>query len=161
MVGLVSIREYQYPNHLAIKPFSHVSVLLPISYHCPFPNYLLNLPYMDYFNDPKEKEFAGLGEIFKIPRPVQKKAPAYQWQDFALKVIADLGIPNFKRGSVFKVCKDYDRIVIERCMNETKELAQGGERWKYFFKLVSLLPKPKPPTEITVLSGAEGEEPKE
>ncbi len=90
------------------------------------------------------KEFEGLGSLFQRPRPPVKKAPAYQWQEFALKVIKDLGIPNFKRGSVFKVCKDYDRIVIERCMNETKELANGKDRWKYFFKLVTLLPKPVP-----------------
>lgn len=87
------------------------------------------------------KEFEGLASIFQRPRPVAKKPPAYIWQDFALNVIKDLGIPNFKRGSVFKVCKDYDRILIERCMNETKELASGKDRWKYFFKLVTQLPK--------------------
>lgn len=96
------------------------------------------------------KEFEGLGAIFQRPRPVAKKAPAYPWQDFALQVIKDLRIPNFKRGSVFKVCKDYDRILIERCMNETKELATGKEQWKYFFKLVTQLPKSKQSTEAQV-----------
>jgi hypothetical protein len=76
-----------------------------------------------------------IGEIFKN-REV-KKAPAYAWQDFALKIIEELAIPNFKRNSVFKICKEYDRAYIEKCFDDTKELAKGSEKWKYFFKLVS------------------------
>ncbi|MFA4941256.1 MAG: hypothetical protein WC582_01485 [Patescibacteria group bacterium] len=85
---------------------------------------------------PEDKGFEQLGDIFKSRRPT-KKPPAYEWQDFALRVIDELGIPNFKRGSVFKVCKEMPKAYIEKCMNETKELCRTGEKWKYFFKIVN------------------------
>lgn len=75
-----------------------------------------------------------IAEIFSQKKPT--KAPAYQWQDLALRVIQELGIPSFKRSSVFKVCKLYDRGFIESCLNDTKELAKSGETWRYFFKLI-------------------------
>ena len=42
-----------------------------------------------------------------------KKPPAYPWQDLALKIIKELNIPNFKRGAVFKVCKENPKHFIE------------------------------------------------
>lgn len=65
-----------------------------------------------------------------------KKAPAYPWQDLALRVIQELSVPGFKRNSVFKVCKNNPQQTILRALNDTKELCQSGERWKYFFKIV-------------------------
>ena len=65
------------------------------------------------------------------------KAPAYQWQDLALRIVEELAIPQSKKNSVFKVCKDYDKNFVEKCLDDTKELAQGSARWRYFFKLVS------------------------
>lgn len=65
-----------------------------------------------------------------------KKPPAFVWQDLALRVIKELNIPNFKKSAVFKVCKLYPRSYIEKCLNDTKELCQSGEKWKYFFKIV-------------------------
>lgn len=67
----------------------------------------------------------------------QKKPPAYQWQDFALQIISDLGVPNFKRNSVFKICKDNSKEKVERALNDTKELCKTGEKWKYFFKVIA------------------------
>lgn len=67
----------------------------------------------------------------------QKKPPAHQWQDLALRIISDLSIPNFKRGSVFKICKDNSKEKVERAYNDTKELCKSGEKWKYFFKVIS------------------------
>lgn len=67
----------------------------------------------------------------------RKKLPAYQWQDLALQVIEELKIPNFKRNSVFKVAKENNRQFVLQCLNDTKELCQKGEKWKYFFKVVS------------------------
>lgn len=64
-----------------------------------------------------------------------KKAPAYPWQDLALRVIKELSIPNFKRGAVFKVCKNLAPNLVERAMNDTKELCKTASAWKYFFKL--------------------------
>jgi len=84
----------------------------------------------------KNSEFEQLGLIFKASRPV-KKPPKYEWQDLALRVINELGIPNFKRNSVFKICKDYDKEFVERCLNDTKELCKTGETWKYFFKVAA------------------------
>lgn len=82
-----------------------------------------------------------IGEIFKNNKKSkdlaeQKRAPAYQWQDFALKIIEELSVPSFKRSAVFKICKENDKNFVEKCLDETKELAQG-EKWKYFFKLAS------------------------
>ncbi|MFA5021964.1 MAG: hypothetical protein WC508_02725 [Patescibacteria group bacterium] len=65
------------------------------------------------------------------------KPPAYPWQDFALKIIAELNIPPQKRNSVFRVCKTNSKDYIEKCLNDTKELCQTGQQWKYFFKIVS------------------------
>ena len=66
-----------------------------------------------------------------------KKPPAYQWQELALKVIEQLNIPPNKKNAVFLVCKKYSRNYIEKCLNDTKELAKAGEKWRYFFKLVN------------------------
>ncbi|MAF13295.1 MAG: hypothetical protein CMI53_00170 [Parcubacteria group bacterium] len=65
------------------------------------------------------------------------KPPAYQWQYLALRIIDELNIPAKKRNSVFQVCKKYPKDFIEKCLNDTKELAQEGEPWRYFFKLVN------------------------
>jgi len=70
-------------------------------------------------------------------QPGQVLPPAYSWQDLALRVIKELSIPEFKRSAVFKVCKIKPRTYIENCLNDTKELCQTGEKWKYFFKLIS------------------------
>jgi len=64
------------------------------------------------------------------------KPPAYPWQDLALRIIKELGIPNFKRSAVFKVCKEHPSQKIELALNDTKELCQSGSKWKYFFKII-------------------------
>ncbi len=74
-------------------------------------------------------------DIFKNKKPV--KAPAYIWQEMALKIINELGVPPFKRSSVFKICKDLERNFVEKCFDDTEELAKGGDAWRYFFKLTS------------------------
>ena len=86
-----------------------------------------------YMEDKKDLE--NITDIFKNKLP-NKKPPAYEWQDLALRVIKDLNIPNFKRSSVFKACKEKPKMFIEKCLNDTKELCQSGEKWKYFFKLI-------------------------
>jgi len=81
------------------------------------------------------------------------KAPAHDWQDLALRVIAELAIPGFKRSAVFKACRDYPRVVIEKALNDTKELCKKGDSWKYFFKVLmggaseSTLPQKDRPTD--------------
>ena len=67
-----------------------------------------------------------------------KKPPAYEWQELALKIINELNIPDFKRNSVFKICRNSPKQFVLACLNDTKELCQKGEQWKYFFKLTSL-----------------------
>lgn len=83
----------------------------------------------------KKREFEGIGKIFS--QRIIKKAPAHEWQDLALSIINELRMPNFKRSSVFKACRDNDKQFILNCLNDTKELCKSGESWKYFFKLVS------------------------
>lgn len=83
----------------------------------------------------KDESFEKLGNLFNIKRT--KKAPAYQWQDFALTIIKELGVPNTKKSSVFKACKDNPKNFIQHCLNDTKELCKTGEKWKYFFKLIN------------------------
>lgn len=70
-----------------------------------------------------------------------QKPPVYPWQDLALRIIKELGIPNFKRNSVFKICKEVPRNIVEQAMNDTKELCRTGERWKYFFKVIDSVKK--------------------
>lgn len=76
-----------------------------------------------------------LGEIFANKKP-SKKPPAYEWQDLALRIIKDLNIPNFKRNSVFKACKEHPKEFVLQALNDTKELCEKGEKWKYFFKIL-------------------------
>ena len=86
----------------------------------------------------RKENLKSFGELMK--NRVVKKAPAYQWQDLALKVINELNIPNNKRSSVFRVCKQNTKQIIERAMNDTKELCKTGEKWRYFFKLIDKKP---------------------
>ncbi len=67
----------------------------------------------------------------------QKKPPAYQWQELALRIISEFDAPASKKGSIFKICKNNSKEKIERAMNDTKELCKKGEKWKYFFKVIA------------------------
>jgi hypothetical protein len=80
------------------------------------------------------KNFKSIKEL--VSQRTAKKPPAYQWQELALKVIGELNIPKNKRSSVFRVCKQHSRQIVERAMNDTKELCKTGEKWRYFFKLI-------------------------
>lgn len=86
----------------------------------------------------QKSEPISFADIFKAreTKPVIK-APAYSWQDLALRVIKELEVPNFKRSSIFKVCKDKPAQIVERAINDTKELCKSGEKWKYFLKVIS------------------------
>ena len=66
-----------------------------------------------------------------------KKAPAYEWQDLALRVIKELEIPGNKKSSVFQICKKHGKPIVEKAINDTKELCQTGEKWRYFFKIIN------------------------
>lgn len=65
-----------------------------------------------------------------------KKPPAYEWQDLALRIIKELSVPGFKRNSVFKACKEMPKQKIIKALDDTKELCDTGEKWKYFFKII-------------------------
>lgn len=80
--------------------------------------------------------FKKISNIFKDRKSV-KKPPAYEWQELALKIIKELNIPNFKRSSVFKACKENQPHFVEKCLNDTKELCKSGIKWKYFFKIIN------------------------
>jgi len=86
------------------------------------------------------------GENFqKLSSLLNRKAvkpPTYEWQDLALQIIKELNIPPFKKSSVFKVCRDLPKQYILHCLNDTKELVQTGEKWRYFFKLTDNYGKP-------------------
>jgi hypothetical protein len=79
-----------------------------------------------------------MDNIAKILKNKQtKKPPAYAWQDLALQVIRELRIPSIKRGSVFRVCKEIPKQQILNALNDTKELCETKDKWRYFFKIVS------------------------
>ncbi|OGY46481.1 MAG: hypothetical protein A2744_03475 [Candidatus Buchananbacteria bacterium RIFCSPHIGHO2_01_FULL_44_11] len=84
---------------------------------------------------PIDKGFESFKDI--LENKVTKKAPAYPWQDLALAIIDELAVPGYKRNSVFLVCKQHPRAFVEKCLNDTKELCQTDEKWKYFFKLAA------------------------
>lgn len=81
------------------------------------------------------KGFEDFKEI--LTKKVTKKAPAYQWQDLALRIIKELNIPAFKRSSVFKACKNNSQQQVIKALVDTKELCKSGEKWKYFFKVIN------------------------
>jgi hypothetical protein len=93
---------------------------------------------IDMTDKPLDQDLSSLSALFaeRFKQP-QIKPPAYQWQDLALRVINELGIPPAKKGSVFQACKKYPKEVIELALNDTKELVQKGERWRYFFKILT------------------------
>ena len=84
-----------------------------------------------------EDKFKSLADIIKEKQEAKKvKAPAYPWQDLALRVIKELGgVPGFKRAAIFKVCRDLPASKIQMALNDTKELCKSGSSWKYFFKI--------------------------
>jgi hypothetical protein len=86
--------------------------------------------------DDSQEGFKSLGSLFTQKRVADKKPPAYQWQDLALRVVKELNIPPFKKSSVFKICRDNSKEFVEMCLTDTQELCHDGERWKYFFKVV-------------------------
>jgi hypothetical protein len=81
-----------------------------------------------------DRKLVSLSDL--ISKRTVKKAPAFEWQDLALRVIKELNIPNNKRSSVFRVCKQQSKQIVERAMNDTKELCKTGEKWRYFFKVI-------------------------
>lgn len=90
---------------------------------------------MDKNNSSRKNEgFQSFSDIFQ--KKERKKAPTYPWQELALRIIRDLGVPGFKRSAIFKVCRDWPANLIERALNDTKELCQSGAGWKYFFKII-------------------------
>jgi len=82
-----------------------------------------------------EDKFQSFADIIKRKAPAIKP-PAYPWQDLALRVIKELGIPGYKRSAVFKACKEKPSSEIMIALNDTKELAHSGAAWKYFFKII-------------------------
>ncbi|HBA36961.1 TPA: hypothetical protein DCZ15_03765 [Candidatus Falkowbacteria bacterium] len=82
------------------------------------------------FNDKPQS----LAEIIKNKKTI--KPPAYPWQELALRIIKELGIPGFKRSAVFKICKEKPVHQVELALNDTKELCRAGTKWQYFFKII-------------------------
>ncbi|HEX8974775.1 MAG TPA: hypothetical protein VF817_04800 [Patescibacteria group bacterium] len=100
---------------------------------------------------PKDN-FKSFGDLLSKRAPA-KKAPAYEWQDLALRIIKELNIPGNKRGSVFQICKKFSKPIVEKALNDTKELCKTGEQWRYFFKIVGK--KPDTPQASTKLSSGD------
>ncbi len=71
--------------------------------------------------------------------------PAYRWQELALEIIEKLKVPKNKKSAIFKVCKDTPRYIVEACLNDTLELCQTGDCWRYFFKLLANFKQKKSP----------------
>ena len=85
----------------------------------------------------EDKGLEKIGQVLKNKRTI-KKPPAYEWQDLALRIINELGVPNFKRSAVFKVCKNNAKLKVIKSLDDTKELCKTGESWKYFFKIIGI-----------------------
>jgi len=86
----------------------------------------------------KKENFKSFGDL--ASKRVVKKAPAYEWQDLALRIIQELNVPANKRSSVFQACKKYAKPIVEKALNDTKELCKSGEKWRYFFKIIDKKP---------------------
>ncbi len=83
-------------------------------------------------NDDNFTSFANILQNKKTIKP-----PAYPWQELALEVIKDLGVPREKRSSVFRVCKVNSEKLIRQALIDTKELCKKGNKWQYFFKVIN------------------------
>lgn len=83
----------------------------------------------------KKRDFENIADIMQAKQP--KKPTAHKWQEIALRIITELNIPDYKKSSVFKICKELPLQFVESCLNDTKELCKGGNKWQYFFKLTS------------------------
>ena len=92
-------------------------------------------------NNKSKNDFESFGSIMKYKKTV--KPPAYRWQELALQVIKELNVPNFKRSSVFRICKIYSEQQVKQALIDTKELCPQGPQWKYFFKVISNQAKEK------------------
>jgi hypothetical protein len=83
-----------------------------------------------------------MDDIKKIlEQKTNKKPPAYEWQDLALNIIKELSIPEFKRSSVFKMCKEKNQTIIRQALNDTKELCQTGQNGNIFLRYLVLITK--------------------
>jgi len=82
-----------------------------------------------------EEGFKNIKEILNRRRTAGPAAPAYPWQDLALRIVKQLAIPPYKKSAVFKVCRDLPQSFILGCLSDTQELCKSGEKWRYFFKL--------------------------
>lgn len=89
-------------------------------------------------------DFSSFSQIVEKRTTEKTKAPAYPWQDLALRIIQELGVPNYKRGAVFKVCRDCSSNLVLIALADTKELCPSGLRCQYFFKVIDSLLKNKP-----------------
>lgn len=90
-------------------------------------------------------DFKGIKDF--LNRQSSIKPPFYQWQELALRAVKELNIPANKKAAVFKVCRDLPKQYILNCLNDTKELAKEGEKWRYFFKLTDQYGKIKNQTD--------------
>ncbi|HNX10845.1 MAG TPA: hypothetical protein PKI61_01770 [bacterium] len=87
-------------------------------------------------------DFNSFSQILAARQPAKTiKPPAHPWQDLALRIIQELGVPAFKRSAVFKVCRDYPQNVIQAALTDTKELCTSGQKWAYFFKVIDSIDK--------------------
>ena len=61
--------------------------------------------------------------------------PAYEWQDLALRIIDELGIPRQKRNAVFRVCKLLPKRAVEKALNENipSTIIKRGIRIRFDF----------------------------
>jgi len=98
---------------------------------------LKEIIFQDIKTMKKDEGFQSLGDIFVKKKKDGKKPPAYQWQELALKIILELSVPPLKKSSIFKVCRDYPKEYVERCLTDTKELCKGGDGCLYFLKVIS------------------------
>ncbi|MFA7088204.1 MAG: hypothetical protein WC146_02585 [Patescibacteria group bacterium] len=81
-----------------------------------------------------EDKIQSLADILK--NKSRLKPPAHPWQELALTIIKELGVPGFKRSSIFKVCKEKPAHQVMMALNDTKELCKTGSKWQYFFKVI-------------------------
>lgn len=94
---------------------------------------------------PKEyKKIRSINNNSETSSPVEKisyeelvssdlKAPAYEFQDTSLEIIQKLGIPQNKRSSVFKVCKEEKQSVVEAAYRFAIDYPQPKLRPQMFF----------------------------
>jgi hypothetical protein len=88
-----------------------------------------------FVKNSNESGWQKIDKIFSSKKNI--RPAAYDWQDFALKIIDELKVPSYKKSVIFQICRDYPKNILDHALIDTHELCKTGAKWRYFLKILS------------------------